>query len=44
LTDVPANTTFLSWNMSIVTTSGGKGIDIGSVSLETQDLAGTWRT
>jgi hypothetical protein len=45
LTDVPANTTFLSWNMSIVTTAAAaRSVDIGSVSLETQDLAGTWRT
>ena len=44
-TDIPANTVFLSWLLNVVTTAASaRGIDIGSVSVETQDPVNNWRT
>lgn len=42
-TNIPANAVFLSFLMNVVTTAAAaRGIDIGSVSLETQDPTENW--
>lgn len=42
-TNVPVSTTFLGWRTQIVNTAAvSYGVDIGSVTVECQDLTGTW--
>lgn len=42
-TNVPTNTTFLGWRTQIVHTAAvSYGVDLSSVTVECQDLTGTW--
>jgi hypothetical protein len=42
-TNVPANTTFLGWRTQIINTAlVSYGVDLGIITVEQQDLTGTW--
>jgi hypothetical protein len=42
-TNVPANTTFLGWRTQIINTAAvSYGVDLANITVEQQDLTGTW--
>jgi len=42
-TNVPANTTFLGWRTQIINTANvSYGVDLSNITVEQQDLTGTW--